>query len=121
MMKMRLLKYILFFVLLFASHSAFTQIFMEAETIDQAKVKVYPADSKETADLCVYFVYEPKDVLKIGYWMEVYKQADAQVMLIFVDEQAQADFTVWIVDTPEEVGWRNKNKMKLLAVEGLEN
>lgn len=97
------------------------QTFMEAETIEQAKVKVFPADDMESADLCVYFVYETKDVQQVGYWMEVYEKSEAQVMLIFVDDLAQADFTVWIVDTPQEVGWRNRSKMKLLTVEGLKN
>lgn len=114
-------KYGLLLGLLLAVNEGFAQTFMEAETVEQAKVKVYPADDMESADLCIYFVYEAKEVVKIGYWMEVYEPKDAQVMLIFVDEPAQADFSVWIVDTPEEVGWRNKEKMKLLTVEGLEN
>lgn len=116
------MKYIFCLLMLqLACNKAVAQTFIEAETIEQAKIKVYPADSKETADLCVYFVYETKDVVKIGFWMEVYKDADAQVTLIFVDDPAQADFSVWIVDTPQEVGWQNKDKMKLLTVDGLEN
>ena len=114
---------ILFAMLLatLANGNLAAQTFMEAETIEQAKVKVYPADDLESADLCVYFVYETKDVQQVGYWMEVYEKSQAQVMLIFVDDLAQADFTVWIVDTPQEVGWRNRSKMKLLTVEGLKN
>lgn len=116
------IKYVLLLGLMLAfSGRSFAQTFLEVETVDQAKIKVFPADKIEDADLCVYFVYEAKEVKKIGYWMEVYKEADAQIKLIFVDDPAIADFSVWIVDDPGEVGWRNKSKMKLLAVKGLEN
>lgn len=106
---------------LLAKQELVAQTFMEAETLEQAKIKVYPADDLESADLCVFFVYETKDVQQIGYWMEVYEKSEAQVMLMFVDDPAIADFTVWIVDSPGEVGWRNRAKMKMLAVDGLKN
>lgn len=112
---------LLMVVALLARCEAFAQTFMEVESIEQAKIKVFPADDLESADLCVYFVYELKDVLQVGYWMEVYEKAEAQVMLMFVDDPALADFTVWIVDSPAEVGWRNRAKMKMLGVDGLKN
>ncbi len=112
---------LLMVVALLARREAFAQTFMEVESIEQAKIKVFPADDLESADLCVYFVYELKDVLQVGYWMEVYEKAEAQVMLMFVDDPALADFTVWIVDSPAEVGWRNRAKMKMLGVDGLKN
>ena len=112
---------LLMLLMLLMANSLSAQTFMEVENIEQAKVKVYPDDDIQSADLCVYFVYETKDVQQVGYWMEVYERSQAQVMLIFVDDLAQADFTVWIVDTPQEVGWRNRAKMKLLTVEGLKN
>ena len=112
---------VLFVLVLMVRQELMAQTFMEAESIEQAKIKVYPADDLASADLCVYFVYEIKDVLQVGYWMEVYEKSEAQVMLMFVDDPALADFTVWIVDSPAEVGWRNRAKMKMLGVDGLKN
>jgi hypothetical protein len=61
---------LLIFVIIFVSRSQ-AQKYYEVSTIDSAQVRVFAVDKPEQADLLVFFVYEAKDVTKIGYWMQV--------------------------------------------------
>ena len=100
-----------------SSISGWAQRFYEVGTIDSAKVKVWAVDAPEQADLLVYFVYEAKDVTKVGYWMEVATPKEAQVLLIFVDDENLANLRIFLVDAPEQAGWRNEAKKDLLKLE----
>ena len=108
-----------FITLLFAciARCGFAQKFYEVSTLDSAKVKVWAVDTPEQADLLVYFVYEAKDVTKVGYWMEVPTAKEAQVWIIFVDDEKLANLKICLVDAPEQAGWRNESKKELLKLE----
>jgi len=105
---------IVFFCL---ANCSLAQRFYEVSTLDSAKVKVYAVDTPEQADLLVYFVYEAKDVTKVGFWMEVPTAKEAQVLIIFVDEENLSDLKICLVDAPEQAGWRNESKKGLLKLE----
>lgn len=105
------------FLFLIFCQSSWSQRFYEVSTIDSARVKVYPVDTPEQADLLVYFVYEASEVTKVGFWMEVATPAEAQVLLIFVDDEKDADIKICLVDAPEQAGWRNESKKDMLKLE----
>ena len=104
-------------MLIITSLNGWSQRFYEVSTIDSAKVKIYAVDTPEQADLLVYFVYEAKDVTQVGFWMEVASPKEAQVLLIFVDDESLADIKICLVDLPEQAGWRNESKKDLLKFE----
>jgi hypothetical protein len=114
-----LLNTILLLGLLVTASNGFAQMFFEVETVEEAKLKVFAVEAEAEADLFVYFVYEKKDVTKVGYWMEVSTPQEAQILLIFVDDPAQADIKIWLVDAPEQAGWRNESKKDVIKVPGL--
>ncbi|MCB8964746.1 MAG: hypothetical protein H6536_06885 [Bacteroidales bacterium] len=97
----------------------YTQKFYEAETIEQAKLKVYHVEDPKDADLFFCIVYEEKEIKKIGIMMEVANPNEAQIILIFVDDPKLADIKVWLVETPAEVAWKNPDKKKFIVVNGL--
>jgi hypothetical protein len=101
---------------LLTNFKGWSQRFFEVSTIDSASVKVWAVDKPEDADLLVYFVYEAKDVTKVGYWMEVATPKEAQVLLIFVDDENLANLRICLVDYPEQAGWRNEKKKDLLKL-----
>lgn len=115
----RLLKTALFVLLVICTKQGYSQKFFEAETIEDAQLKVYHVDDPKDADLFFCIVYDEKQITRIGIFMEVETPKEAQITLIFVDDPKQADIKVWLVETPEEVGWKNEEKKKFIVVEGL--
>ncbi|HDP74710.1 MAG TPA: hypothetical protein ENN49_02350 [Bacteroidales bacterium] len=109
---------ILFIPLGFTSISV-AQKFYEAEDADSAQVKFFIADSPEQADLHFCIIYEASEITKPGIMMEVETPKEADIILIFVDSEKDADIKVWLIDTPAEVKWLNESKKKLLSVKGL--
>ncbi|MBN1183914.1 MAG: hypothetical protein JXB49_16600 [Bacteroidales bacterium] len=105
---------ILTFFLLLSSHNGFAQKFFEVETIDQAEIKVYYEMEDANCDLKVCFVYEAKDITKVGLWMEVPTASEADIKIIFVDDPSLADIHICVGDSPAQAGWLNPAKSKLI-------
>ena len=104
-------------LLFFAPIRGKAQLFFVTETIDQAKVKVFNVDTPEQADLLVFFVNTKPEVTKIGLWMEVETAPEAQVLIIFVDDEKLADIKICIVEDAAKAGWRNEAKKDLLNLD----
>jgi hypothetical protein len=115
----RFIKTLLVVFIVVLAKQGYAQKFFEAETIEKARLKIYAVDDPKDADLLFCIVYEEKEITKVGIMMEVAEPKEAQVILIFVDDPAQADMKVWLVDTPAEVKWQNEEKKKFLRIEGL--
>ena len=108
-------RYLVLVLFLFmGSKSAFTQKFFEVETIDQAEIKVYYEMEDVNCDLKVCFVYEAKDIIKVGLWMEVPTAEEADIKIIFVDDPALADIHICVGDSPSQAGWLNPSKSGLI-------
>lgn len=115
----RIIKIFLVIVVIATAKQGYAQKFFEAETIEQAKLKIYAVEDPKDADLLFCIVYEEKEITKVGIMMEVEEPKMAQIILIFVDDPSQADLKVWLVETPAEVKWQNESKKKFLKIEGL--
>ncbi len=105
--------------LIFVSGFVCAQKFYEAENIENAKVKFYIASSPEKADLHFCIIYDAKEINKPGVMMEVETPKEADIIIIFVDDEKDADIKVWLVEIPAEVKWVNEEKKQLLSVGGL--
>jgi len=116
---LRLVKLIVIILLIATAKQGYSQKFYEAETIEEAKLKIYAVEDPKDADLYFCIVYEEKEIKKVGIMMEVANPNEAQIILIFVDDPKQADVKVWLVDTPAEVKWINEDKKKFIVVDGL--
>ncbi len=92
------------------------QKFFETDTAEEAEVKVFAANHPSEADLLVYFVYDSERVVKTGIWMEVEEAYMADVLIIFVDDEEEADLKIWLVDTYSESQWVNEEKKGLLTI-----
>ncbi len=103
--------------MLFLTYQGRAQRYYEVSTIDSAQVKVYPVDKPEDADLLVFYVYEAKDVTKVGYWMQVSNKKEANFFLIFVDDQKLSNLKICLVDSPDQAGLKNESKKDLLKME----
>ena len=110
---------LVFFVFCFLCFTAKVQAqkYFEVSTVDSAQIKVFPVDKAEDADLLVFYVYEPKDVTKIGLWMQVSDKKQANYFLIFVDDEKLSNLKIFLVDAPDQAGWRNESKKGLLKLE----
>ncbi len=115
----RVLKIIFILLIIAIAKQGYSQKFFEAETIEQAKLKIFHVEDPKDADLLFCIVYEEKEIKKIGIMMEVANPNEAQITLIFVDDPKQADILVWLVETPAEVKWQNEEKRKFIVVDGL--
>jgi len=107
------------FLLLFISltSTGHAQRYFEVSTVDSAQVKVYPVDKPEDADLLVFYVYEAKDVTKVGLWMQVANKKEANFFLIFVDDEKQANIKIYLVDAAEQAGLKNESKKDMFKIE----
>lgn len=115
----RIVKIILILISAAVAQQSYAQKFFEAETIEQAKLKIFHVEDPADADLHFCIVYEEKEITKVGIMMEVEEPKMAQIILIFVDDPKQADIKVWLVETPAEVKWQNESKKKFLKIDGL--
>lgn len=108
-----------FFLLciVFLTYKAQAQKYYEVSTIDSAQVKVFAVDTPEQADLLVFFVYEAKDVTKVGYWMQVSTKKEANMLLIFVDDEKNSNIKICLVDSPDQAGLKNESKKDLFKLE----
>lgn len=97
------------------------QRYFEVSTIDSAQVKVFPVDKPEDADLLVFYVYEDKDVTKVGLWMQVSDKKLANFFLIFVDDEKLSNLKIFLVDAPEQAILKNESKKELLKLDGVPN
>lgn len=95
------------------------QRYYEVSTIDSAQVKVFAVDKPEDADLLVFFVYEAKDVTKVGYWMQVTTKKEANFFLIFVDDEKLANLKIMLVDAADQAVLKNESKKELLKMDEL--
>lgn len=95
------------------------QKFFEVNEAEKAQVKFFFTDTPDSADLFFCILYDETKITKAGIMMEVETPKQAQITLIFVDDPKQADLKVWMVDTPEEVAWKDPRKKHFLAVDGL--
>jgi len=93
------------------------QRYFEVSTIDSAQVKVYPVDTPDQADLLVFYVYEPKDVTKVGLWLQVSNKKEANFFLIFVDDEKLANVKICLVDAADQAGLKNESKKDLFKLE----
>ena len=103
--------------MIFLTNKGQAQKYFEVSTIDSAQVKVYAVDTPEQADLLVFFVYEAKDVTKVGYWMQVTTKKEANFLLIFVDDEKLSNIKICLVDSPEQAGLKNESKKEMFKLE----
>jgi hypothetical protein len=118
---MRLLITIAILVTVNAFHNAsvgFAQKVYQAESAADAKLKVYPVEDPDKADLWVCFVWEESEITRSGLWMDMRFDHEADVIIYFVDSENEPDLKIWLVDTPEESKWVNESKKKLLSIKG---
>ena len=108
---------LLLLFLIFLTYKGQAQKYFEVSTIDSAQVKVYAVDKPEDADLLVFFVYEAKDVTKVGYWMQVSIKKEANMLLIFVDDEKDSNVKICLVDAAEQAGLKNESKKDLFKLE----
>jgi len=94
----------------------FSQKIYQAESAEDASVKVFAVEEPDQADLWVCFVWEEKEITRTGLWMDMRFPKEADVIIFFVDEEQQSDLKIWLVDTPEESKWLNDSKKHLLAI-----
>jgi hypothetical protein len=105
---------LLFFLLAITSRA---QKYFEVSTIDSAQVKVYAVDKPEDADLLVFYVYEAKDVTKVGLWMQVSDKKEANFFLIFVDDEKLSNLKITLVDAADQAVLKNESKKDLLKLD----
>jgi hypothetical protein len=103
--------------LLLVASKGYSQRYFEVSTVDSAQVKVFPVDKPEDADLLVFYVYDAKDVTKIGLWMQVSNKKEANFFLIFVDDEKLSNLKICLVDAAEQAGLKNESKKELLKLE----
>lgn len=93
---------------------ASAQKFYQCESGETPQVKVWAAETKEEADLLVFFVYDASELGKEGVVMQVPAAKEADFTLAFVDDKNEADFSLWIVDSPDQCGWQHPEKAAVL-------
>ena len=105
-------------LVLFAMTStiSYGQKIYQAHSADDAQVLVYPADDPSEADLLVCFVWDESEITRTGLWMDMRTPQEASVIILFVDEENEADLKIWLVDTPAESKWLNESKKNLLQL-----
>lgn len=112
----RLIRLVLmvWFSLLCGAIGASAQKFYQCEEGEVPQVKVWAAETAEEADFCAFFVYDASELGKEGVVMQVPTAAEADFTLSFVDDKTEAMFSLWIVDTPEQAGWKHPEKAAVL-------
>jgi hypothetical protein len=94
--------------------TGYCQKVYQADSPEEAQVKVFAVEEPQDADIWVCFVWEEEEITRTGLWMDMRFAKDADVIIFFVDEEKQADLKIWLVDTPEESKWINEKKKPLL-------
>lgn len=110
------MRFLIMVVLLQSATDGFSQKIFQAESAAMAKLKVYAVEEPEQADLWVCFVWSEEEITRTGLWMDMRFDHEADIIIIFVDEEKQADLKIWLVDTPEESKWLNEGKKNLLKL-----
>ncbi len=110
------IRFLIMVVLLLSATSSYSQKIFQAESASKAKLKVYAVEEPQQADLWVCFVWSEAEITRIGLWMDMRFDHEADIVIIFVDEEKQADLKIWLVDTPEESKWINNSKKNLLTL-----
>lgn len=95
---------------------SFAQKIYQADSPEEASVKVFAVDEPNQADLWVCFVWEESEVTRTGLWMDMRFAREADVIIFFVDEEKDANLKIWLVDTIEESKWINEKKKNLLQL-----
>jgi len=108
---------LLLLCIVFLTYKGQAQKYFEVSTIDSAQVRVFAVDKPEQADLLVFYVYEAKDVTKVGLWMQVSSKKEANMFLIFVDDEKVSNLKIFLVDGPDQAVLKNKSKKDLLKLE----
>ena len=118
-MIIRALPLIALFVLINFSLGYAQKIF-QADSPDEASVRVFAVEEPEQADLWVCFVWEESEITRTGLWMDMRFSREADVIIYFVDEEKDANLKIWLVDTIEESKWINDAKKSLLQIKSPE-
>lgn len=113
---MATLRIILLLALTLTVSMGYSQKIFQANSAEEAKVKVFAVEDPEKADLWVCFVWEESEITRTGLWMDMRFDHEADIIIFFVDEEKESDLKIWLVDTVEESKWLNKEKMKLLSI-----
>jgi hypothetical protein len=96
--------------------SGYAQKIFQAQSAEEASVKVYPVEEPDNADLWVCFVWDEAEITRTGLWMDMRFDHEADVIIFFVDDESQADLKIWLVDTPDESKWLDQSKKNLLSI-----
>ncbi|MFW5656392.1 MAG: DUF6150 family protein [bacterium] len=113
-MNIRLLGLLITTLFFISIYDASGQRFYETETVEAADFTVYAVWEVEQCDLKVCFVYEEQDATEPGRWMEVPEPEQADIKIIFVDDEALADLKLFVVDACPDAGWHTTGKEELL-------
>lgn len=100
--------------LLRAGGLLYAQKFYQCEENEVPQIKVWAAESAREGDFHVFFVYDASELSTIGVVLQVPTPEEADFTLSFVDDEKEADFSLWIVESPDKAGWRNKKKATIL-------
>lgn len=90
------------------------QKFYQCEENETPQIKVWAAESAREGDFHVFFVYDAAELSKVGVVMQVPTPEEADFTLSFVDDKSEADFSLWIVESPDKAGWKNAKKAAIL-------
>lgn len=90
------------------------QKIFQADEPEGASILIFPVDQPDEADLWVCFVWEEGELTRTGLWMDMQFDYEAEFIVCFVDEEAESNLKIWLVDTPEESKWINESKRMLL-------
>jgi hypothetical protein len=99
----------------------YSQKIFQANSAEEAKVKVFAVEEPDEADLWVCFVWEESEITRTGLWMDMRFDHEADVIIFFVDEEKDSDLKIWLVDTIEESKWLNEEKKNLLFIKSAPN
>jgi hypothetical protein len=86
----------------------------KVESEGLADIKVYIANNRSDADLCVCFVKSAGEANKDGLWFPVKYGSLADKKVFYVNYASQADLKIYVVEYSSQAGWLNKQKMHIL-------
>ena len=81
---MAFLRAILILVLSLTSFLGYSQKIYQADSAEEATVKVFAVENPEDADLWVCFVWEEKEITRTGLWMDMRFAHEADVIIFLL-------------------------------------
>jgi hypothetical protein len=109
-------KTIMLLVLTLTVSLGYSQKIFQADSAEEAQIKIFPVEEPDDADLWVCFIWEEAELTRTGLWMDMRFAHEADVIIFFVETEEESDLKIWLVDSAEESKWLNEGKKKLLTI-----